>query len=111
VRVDQALNFVTVAVTDSGIGIGADELEKIFEKFYRVSTGLVHDVKGSGLGLSIVKHVVEAHRGKVTVESSPGDGSIFTIFLPIAPPIGAETLLPTGQHADESAFGGEGLRA
>ena len=66
------------------MGIPAAEQGKIFEKFYRVSTGLVHDVKGSGLGLSLVKHIVEAHRGRVTVESEPGRGSTFTILLPAA---------------------------
>jgi signal transduction histidine kinase len=74
--------YVTIAVSDFGIGIAAHEREKVFEKFYRVSTGLVHDVKGSGLGLSIVKHIVEAHQGKVAVESEPGKGSTFTIMLP-----------------------------
>jgi two-component system phosphate regulon sensor histidine kinase PhoR len=73
---------VTIAVTDQGIGIPRQEQEKIFDKFYRVGTGLVHDVKGSGLGLAIVKHIVEAHRGKVTVESEPGQGSTFTLHLP-----------------------------
>lgn len=69
-------------VIDHGPGIAADEQERIFEKFYRVGTGLVHDVKGSGLGLAIVKHIVEAHQGRVTVESTPGGGSAFTIHLP-----------------------------
>lgn len=75
--------YVTISVTDYGIGIAADERTKVFEKFYRVSTGLVHDVKGSGLGLSIVQHIIEAHQGKVTVESEPGKGSTFTIHLPV----------------------------
>ncbi len=74
--------FVFIAVSDHGLGIPRPEQAKIFEKFYRVSTGLVHDVKGSGLGLSLVKHIVKAHRGKVTVESEPGRGSRFTIYLP-----------------------------
>ncbi|MEP7271494.1 MAG: ATP-binding protein [Acidobacteriota bacterium] len=82
VRIGAEGPFLTVTVADSGIGMERDELEKIFDKFYRVSTGLVHDVKGSGLGLSIVKHVAEAHRGKVTVESTPGRGTAFTIWLP-----------------------------
>jgi signal transduction histidine kinase len=78
--------YVVIAVTDQGIGIPRDEQEKIFDRFHRVSTGLVHDVKGSGLGLAIVRHIVDAHRGKVTIESRPGEGSTFAIHLPIDAP-------------------------
>jgi signal transduction histidine kinase len=73
---------IAIEIADQGIGIPKAEHQRIFEKFYRVSTGLVHDTKGSGLGLAIVKHIVEAHRGRVTVESAPGEGSRFTILLP-----------------------------
>ena len=59
------------------------------ERFHRVSTGLVHDVKGSGLGLSIVQHIVQAHGGKVAVESRVGEGSTFSLYLPIDPPAAA----------------------
>ncbi|MGH9832725.1 MAG: sensor histidine kinase [Blastocatellia bacterium] len=83
VALGQQNNFVTVSVKDRGVGIANEEREKVFEKFYRVGNSLVHDVKGSGLGLSIVKHIVEAHRGKITLESEPGHGSAFTIHLPI----------------------------
>jgi signal transduction histidine kinase/HAMP domain-containing protein len=74
--------FVTVAVRDEGLGIEAEEQERIFEKFYRVGNGLVHDAKGSGLGLAIVKHITEAHHGRVVVDSHPGRGSTFTLELP-----------------------------
>lgn len=75
---------VVVAVRDEGVGIARMEQERIFERFHRVSTGLVHDVKGSGLGLAIVKHVVDAHGGHVGVSSDAGKGSTFAIHLPVS---------------------------
>ncbi len=77
-------DHVAIVVRDYGIGIARDEQRKIFERFHRVGTGLVHDVKGSGLGLSIVHHIVAAHGGRITVDSEPGKGSTFTMQLPIS---------------------------
>jgi signal transduction histidine kinase len=76
---------VNLEVRDRGIGIPVNEQEKIFEKFYRCGDPLVHNVKGSGLGLSLVRHIVRAHGGDVLVESVPDQGSKFTIALPLAP--------------------------
>jgi signal transduction histidine kinase len=77
---------VNLEVKDRGIGIPAGEQEKIFEKFYRCGDPLVHNVKGSGLGLSLVRHIVRAHGGDVLVESAPDKGSKFTIALPLMQP-------------------------
>jgi signal transduction histidine kinase len=86
VRVDRGVGNVRISVEDFGIGIPADEHAQIFTRFHRVSTSLVHDVKGSGLGLALVKYIVEAHGGRVTLTSTPGSGSTFTIHLPTANP-------------------------
>jgi signal transduction histidine kinase len=74
---------VKLEVADHGIGIAPAEQEKIFEKFYRCGDPLVHNTKGSGLGLSLVRHIAQAHGGNVSVESTPQSGSKFTIALPI----------------------------
>jgi len=74
---------VKLEVIDHGIGIPRTEQAKIFEKFYRSGTPLVHNTKGSGLGLSLVRHIVQAHGGQVSVESAPGKGSRFVIALPV----------------------------
>jgi signal transduction histidine kinase len=74
---------VKLEVIDHGIGIPQEEQSKIFDKFYRVGDPLVHNTKGSGLGLSLVRHIVKAHGGEVAVDSEPGRGSRFIITLPL----------------------------
>jgi len=74
---------LALSVADQGIGIAREEQERIFEKFYRVGRSETQGRRGSGVGLALVRHVAEAHGGRVTVESRPGEGSRFTIRLPV----------------------------
>jgi signal transduction histidine kinase len=76
-------SVVKLEVADHGIGIARRDLSKIFEKFYRAGDPLVHNTKGSGLGLSLVRHITHAHGGEIAVESTPGKGSKFTLSLPL----------------------------
>lgn len=72
-----------MSIADRGIGITPADQKHIFEKFYRVTEGNLHPVKGTGLGLSIVHYIIEAHHGRITVNSAPGTGSTFTVYLPV----------------------------
>ena len=74
---------VQIIFRDQGIGMSRDAVKKIFDKFYRIPTGNVHDVKGFGLGLSYVKTMLEAHKGNIQVQSELGKGSTFYFTLPI----------------------------
>jgi len=85
VRLGEDSDEVTVEVRDTGIGIAAEHLPLIFDQFYRVHRSEETKAKGSGLGLSIVKKIVDAHHGRVEVSSEPGLGTVFTVRLPKAP--------------------------
>ena len=76
---------VVVRVSDNGPGIGAEFQNRVFQKFYRIPTGNLHDVKGFGLGLYYVKTICDAHQWKISLVSNPGDGTTFVIEIPLSP--------------------------
>jgi two-component system, OmpR family, sensor kinase len=91
--------WVKVAVADTGIGIPAEQQDQIFERFFRVEKARSREMGGSGLGLSIVQWIAQAHQGRVTVESKPQAGSTFVLWLPeyqAVPAPSSEALLPAG---------------
>lgn len=77
---------VAIAVRDRGEGIAAEHIPRLTERFYRVDTARSRDLGGTGLGLAIVKHIVSRHRGTLTVHSTPGEGSVFTVYVPVGEP-------------------------
>jgi len=90
---------LVISVADHGVGIPRGEQKKIFEKFYRVENTLVHTTKGSGLGLALVQHIMEAHGGSVELTSAPGEGATFRLILPLEPTgrRGAHPSAPQGE--------------
>lgn len=84
VRVEQDGMYVRVAVRDTGIGMSAEERDRSFDEFFRAKNQHTADIPGTGLGLSLVRRLTELHQGKVTVESSPGRGSEFCVWIPIS---------------------------
>jgi two-component system phosphate regulon sensor histidine kinase PhoR len=82
IKAEQTDDETIISVSDQGCGIDKEHLSRLFERFYRVDKARSRKLGGTGLGLAIVKHIVQAHRGRVSVESTPEEGSVFTIYLP-----------------------------
>jgi len=90
VRLFRRNGLAVIQVEDKGIGISPQDLAGIFKRFYRVKNSVVSETRGTGLGLTLVKHMAEAHGGSVEVESEPGKGSVFSVILPISGPEAGE---------------------
>ena len=99
VRADQTEQTVRLTVWDRGIGIDPENLKKLFQPFVQLESSLARQYEGTGLGLSLVQHMAELHGGSVQVESTPGEGSRFTILLPWAPDAAALPTLSSSQEA------------
>lgn len=111
VTVEASADRLVVEVADTGIGIAEEELERIFEKFYRSRDRRVADCKGSGLGLTLAREVVRLHGGDITVESELDHGSTFTLTLPLLMEADPHEDSPTpARRGDRSAAGGTGRR-
>ncbi len=82
INVSETEDEAIIEIRDEGMGIDRTELPRLFERFYRVDRARSRDSGGTGLGLAIVKHLIEAHKGRVAVESEVGVGTAFTIYLP-----------------------------
>jgi signal transduction histidine kinase len=98
--------FIKISVTDGGIGIAPDGLGRLFQPFTQIDTGLARRFDGAGLGLTIVKRLAELHGGTVAVESALGEGSCFTVWLPVRPPDGrplTSATAPGGLRIEEPA--------
>jgi signal transduction histidine kinase len=76
-------DYVRISVSDSGFGIAPEDVGRIFNRFYRVKNEKTRQIIGTGLGLPIVKSIVEAHRGRIQVDSQVDVGSTFTVFIPV----------------------------
>ena len=76
-------NIIFISVKDNGIGMDERSQKLIFQKFYRVQSGNIHDIKGHGLGLTYVKKITDLHLGSLTLESKKGSGTTFTVGLPL----------------------------
>src|SRR5262249_34155858 len=96
-------DFVRIAVRDNGMGIAAEDIPKLFSRFFRVDNSLTREIGGTGLGLSIVRSIVEMQGGEVSVESEPGKGSTFAFTVPVARE--AETVAGAAGHEAEIAAG------
>lgn len=96
VTIDPLVDAVDIAVSDTGVGIARPELERIFERFYRVDRARSRETGGTGLGLSIVRHVADNHNGRILVDSKPGEGSTFTMQFPKS---SAEAVPETSEEA------------
>ncbi len=86
VHLNKTSGFIRIGVKDQGVGIPKEDLNRVFEKFYQGRSSVRDSIKGTGLGLALVKHTLEAHGGRVELKSSPGNGSTFTLNLPIVNP-------------------------
>jgi two-component system phosphate regulon sensor histidine kinase PhoR len=82
IRTSQDTKGLLFEIIDKGIGISEQNQKRIFQKFYRVPTGNIHNIKGFGLGLHYVKQIIQAHRGRITLESVAGSGCTFKVFIP-----------------------------